>query len=68
MAELGADQLTDMLNDGWMVAGYSVNMMAMGALAHNVLLQKGTRLTSITVITLGDRETGRNVNILSPEP
>ncbi len=68
MAELGEDQLTDMLNDGWTIAGYSVNMMALGALTHNVLLQKGTHLTSITVITQGDGETGRNVNVLSPKP
>ena len=68
MAELGEDQLTDMLNDGWTIAGYSVNMMALGALAHNLLLQKDNHLTSITVITQGDSETGRNVNVLSPKP
>ncbi len=35
---------------------------------HNVLLKKGTDLTSIVIVTQGDSETGRNVNILSPRP
>jgi hypothetical protein len=68
MADDGSDQIADLLDAGWELAGYSVNMAAMGALMHNVLLKKGTDLTSIVIVTQGDSETGRNVNILSPRP
>ncbi|MBK8441484.1 MAG: hypothetical protein IPL38_18975 [Rhodobacter sp.] len=68
MADDGSDQIADLLGAGWELAGYSVNMAAMGALMHNVLLKKGTDLTSIVIVTQGDSETGRNVNILSPRP
>ena len=68
MADDGSDQIADMLNSGWDLAGYSVNMAAMGALMHNVLLRRGADLTSIVIVTQGDSETGRNVNILSPRP
>lgn len=68
MADEGNDQLTEMLEDGWEIAGYSVNMAAMGALMHNVLMKKGAKLTSVVIVTQGDSETGRNVNVLAPRP
>ena len=68
MNDIEEDELASMLADGWEVTGYSVNMAAMGALMHNVLLKKGTSLTSIVIVTQGDSETGRNKNILSPRP
>ncbi len=68
MADDGNDQIAELLNDGWELAGYSVNMAAAGALLHNILLKRGTDLTSIVIVTQGDSETGRNINILSPRP
>lgn len=68
MADDGSDQIANLLSTGWELAGYSVNMAAMGALMHNVLLRKGTDITSLVIVTQGDTETGRNVNVLSPRP
>jgi hypothetical protein len=68
MADNGNDQIAEMLSDGWELAGYTVNLAAAGALFHNVLLRKGIELTSIVIVTQGDSETGRNVNVLSPRP
>ncbi|MEL6584443.1 MAG: hypothetical protein AAFQ36_11475 [Pseudomonadota bacterium] len=68
MSDEDPDELADMLNDGWDLAGYSVNMLAAGALAHNVLLRKGNDLTSVVILKQGDSETGRVVSVLSPRP
>jgi len=68
MGDDNSDQITAMLEDGWDLAGYSVNMAAMGALMHSVLLRKGSKLTSIVIVTQGEQETGRNVNVLAPRP
>lgn len=60
------DELTKLLSDGWVIAGYSVCMLAAGALSHNILLQKNNSLASITVLVNAGREIGRNTTILAP--
>lgn len=62
------DQLTEMLESGWAVVGYSSCIMAAGALVHNVLLQREFSLTQISIVTNGDKELGRNQNVLAPMP
>lgn len=62
------DDLTQMLNDGWQIVGYSVCLLAMGAHSHNILLQKEMKLVSTTIITQSESETGRIVNVLAPMP
>lgn len=54
------------LEDGWEIAGYAVNMMVQGALAHHVLLRKGLNLTSVTVVSNGGKEVGRTSLPLAP--
>lgn len=61
-------EIEQMLRDGWDVAGYSVSMMAAGALVHSTLLRKGTRLTSVSVVFNGTTELGRSVNELTAMP
>lgn len=56
------------LDDGWEIAGYSVNMMVQGALAHHVMLKKGSSLTTVTVISNAGKEVGRTALQLSPIP
>ena len=67
MPDENKDQLTEMLENGWAVAGYSSCIMAAGALAHNVLLQKGAMLANITVVLHGEKELGRTVSTLAPQ-
>jgi hypothetical protein len=61
------DKLASMLEDGWTVAGYSVCMMVGGALAHNVLLQKGSNLKSLTIGTNNGVEIGRSTFDFAPQ-
>jgi len=68
MAGREEDDLTEMLENGWEIAGYSVAMLAAGAISHNILLKKGPKLTSTTILTQGESETGRIVNVLAPMP
>lgn len=56
------------LDDGWEIAGYSVNMMVQGALAHHVMLRKGSSLTTVTVVSNGGKEVGRTALQLAPLP
>ena len=56
---MASDSIDDMLTQGWELAGYSVTMMAMGAMTHSVLLRKGSSLRSVTVVVKGDQEVGR---------
>lgn len=62
------DQLSEMLKDGWTIAGYSVCMMAAGALAHNILLQKNDGVQSLTVVSDKDKELGRIARVFAPKP
>ena len=66
MSNENKDKLTEMLEDGWAVSGYSSCMMAAGALAHNVLLQKNSMLTNITIVINGNKELGRTVTTFAP--
>jgi len=59
-------RLTEMLENEWQVVGYSVCLMAMGATSHHTLLQKDSRLASLTVIMNGGKEIGRELVPLSP--
>lgn len=58
----------DYLKNGWEIAGYSVTMMAAGALVHNILLRKDAALTAVSVITNVNGELGRSVTKLAPKP
>lgn len=61
------NQLATMLDDDWTVAGYSVCMMVGGALAHNILLQKGRNLRSVTIGTNNGAEIGRSAFDFAPQ-
>ena len=63
---MNSDDLEQLLKDGWEIAGYSVNIMALGALSHHVLLRQGTNLTTITIVSNAGKELGRGSTILSP--
>ena len=58
----------DYLNDGWEIAGYSVTMMAVGAMVHHILLRKGSALTTVSVVANVSGELGRAATQLSPKP
>ena len=62
------DEITEMLSEGWEIAGYSVALLAAGAHSHNILLRKGSMLNSVTIITQGENETGRIMNVIAPMP
>lgn len=68
MAEPDVDQLADMLRDGWIVISYSTSMMAAGAMAHSILLQRSDELASVSVIRANGKELGRTIDVLSPMP
>ena len=61
------DQLTKMLSEGWAIAGYSVCMMAAGALTHNILMQKEGHLESVSIVTNGSDELGRKIHKFAPK-
>lgn len=62
------DHLTEMLNDGWSVEGYSNTMMAAGAMTYSILLRKGAKLTAVTIVRGNGVEMGRTINPLAPAP
>jgi hypothetical protein len=66
MAEEQTDQLTEMLEDGWTVEGYSNTLMAAGAMTFSVLLRKENRLTAYTVVQNGAKEVVRHAKVLAP--
>ncbi len=68
MADINRNELTESLEAGWTVAGYSVCLMVAGATSHHILLQNGTSMKSITVITNSGDELGRASIPLSPAP
>ena len=68
MAEVEDAALTDMLESGWTVAGYSVCLMAMGATSHHILLQHGSKLTTHVIVINNGAEVGRAVLPFAPAP
>jgi|GEM_PF-5654845 len=62
------DKLNKMLKDGWKIEGYSTCIMTAGALVHNILLQKEERINTISIVTNGDKELGRNMHVFCPIP
>lgn len=62
------DDITAMLDDGWVVAGYSTCLSSLGMVTHHVLLQNGSKLTTITIGVNGRDEQGRAAQVLAPAP
>lgn len=60
------DELGQMLDDGWEIAGYTVNMLAAGAQHYNILLRKGNKLTNFGILRNGGSELGRGATVLTP--
>jgi len=50
MTNESKDELAGLLDDGWEIAGYSVNMLAMGGNHHNILLRKGNALSNFSIL------------------
>ncbi len=68
MSEAPQGALTEMLETGWTVAGYSTCLSTLGIITHHVLLQQGANLTTMMIAVQGGEEQGRSVNALSPAP
>jgi hypothetical protein len=68
MSEGSDNRLTEMLETGWAVAGYSTCLSTLGIITHHVLLQQGSKLTTIMIAIKGADEEGRSLNALSPAP
>ncbi len=66
MAEAEKDDLAEMLESGWGIAGYSVCLMAAGATSHHILLQKGSNISTFAVVLNAGEELGRGAVTLSP--
>ena len=62
------DDLTAMLDGGWTVAGYSTCLSTLGMITHHVLLQKGSKLSTVNIGVNGVDEQGRGVQVLAPAP
>lgn len=62
------DELGKLLADGWDVCGYSVCMLAAGALSHHILLRKGSSLTTFGILQNGKNELTRGPSVLTPKP
>lgn len=65
MIEESKDELAELLDDGWEIAGYSVNMLAMGGNHHNILLRKGKALSNFSILLVNGNDT-RGVIPLTP--
>lgn len=65
MAE-SEDELGEMLEDGWEIAGYTVNMLAAGAQHYNILLRKGSALTNFGILQNAGKEIMRGKTVLTP--
>ena len=63
-----SDDIQQLLKNGWEIAGYASNMLAMGAVSHHVLLRQGANLTSVTILVNSGKEVGRTTTVLSPAP
>jgi len=68
MVEAKQDHLTELLEDGWSIEGYSNTMIARGAMTYSVLLRKANQLTAITIVRANGQELGRTINQLAPIP
>lgn len=65
------DRLTELLEQGYKIVGYSSCMMATsglgsGTMAHNILLQKDIKVQKVTILTNGIKEMGRNSHFFAP--
>jgi hypothetical protein len=60
--------MEEMLAAGWQVCGYSVSMMALGAVNHSVLLIRGTDMTACNIVYQGGKEMGRSQHQITPTP
>ena len=68
MTQETEDKLATMLDNGWIVAGYTVAMMAAGAMVYSILLQKDVQLTTINIVKNAGKELGRAEEVFSPMP
>jgi hypothetical protein len=68
MVEAERDQLTEMLDAGWSIQGYSDTIMAAGAMTHSILLRKENQLAAVTIVRRNGKEMGRTINPLAPMP
>lgn len=66
MTDASEDRLSEMLADGWEIAGYSIQVLAAGAMTHSLLLRKAHELASITIVFNGAKELGRNFCQIAP--
>ena len=66
MSDENEDQLSEMLADGWEIAGYTVNMLAAGAQHYNILPRKGTNLTNFGILWSGQSELARVATVITP--
>lgn len=62
------DKLAGMLNDGWVIVGYSTSMFAAGGFAHSMLLQRAAHEVVSVTVTIVKGELGRRFDQLSPAP
>lgn len=62
------DELKDMLDQGWEIAGYTANMLAAGAMQYNILLRNGSDLTNFSILCNGPSELARGTRVLCPAP
>lgn len=60
------DELGAMLEAGWEVSGYTVNMLAMGAQHINILLRKGNSLVNFGILINNGQEMARAKTVLTP--
>jgi hypothetical protein len=60
------DELTALLDEGWDIAGYTVNLMAAGAQHINILLRRENELVNFWIVVNGNSEVGRGKKVLAP--
>ena len=66
MTDTERDHLTEMLQDGWSIEGYSNAVIARGAMTYSILLRKESHLTAVSIIRANGQEVGRTINQLAP--
>jgi hypothetical protein len=65
MVEEGSE-ISKLLVEGWVIVGYSTAMLALGGIAHSILLQKEDQVTTVTILVMQGKETGRSATLLAP--